>query len=302
MVPRVFQVSEKLDLEILGHLAEDLDGFVQRHIRTLEAEVLFDLVPHALLDGLKIFGCQRPGQVDVIKKAVFDDRPDTELRLGKHFLNTRGHNVGQRVTLRIEFFVFHKNSLRVSMLRSLLFEVESAGVARQRTVMSDDTMTRNHDRNAIVVIRHSYGSRRGWFAEFSGDLDRRCVFRRTESAAVHARRPFETPFPENPAGNRTAVRCPWKYSAICRMQIPFDCSSWTEPCGTWLPKRIETSPLSLEAKVSSPNGVLITAYRMENRVTYRKNENKTAIPTIVAIVQTNATNSVTRMNVGRLSE
>ena len=51
-----------------------------------------------------------------------------------------------------------------------MFDVESAGVARQRTVMSDDTMTRNHDRKAIVVIRHSYGSRRGWFAEFSGDL------------------------------------------------------------------------------------------------------------------------------------
>ncbi len=36
--------------------------------------------------------------------------------------------------------------------------------------MSDNTMTRNDDSNAVVVIRHSDGSCRGWFAEFSGDL------------------------------------------------------------------------------------------------------------------------------------
>jgi hypothetical protein len=41
---------------------------------------------------------------------------------------------------------------------------------------------------------------------------------------------------------------------------------------------------------------------MDDRVTYWKSENKMAIPTIVAIVPTNATNSVTRTKVGRLSE
>src|SRR5580765_7232602 len=32
--------------------------------------------------------------------------------------------------------------------------------------MSDDTMTRNDDRNAIVMVRHSYSSCRGRLSEF----------------------------------------------------------------------------------------------------------------------------------------
>ena len=53
---------------------------------------------------------------------------------------------------------------------------------------------------------------------------------------------------------------------------------------------------------AAPSGVSITAYRMQDRVTYWKNENKTATPTMVAIVPTKATHSVTKTKVGRLSE
>jgi hypothetical protein len=41
---------------------------------------------------------------------------------------------------------------------------------------------------------------------------------------------------------------------------------------------------------------------MQDRVTYRKNENKTAMPTAAVMVATNASNSVTKTKVGRLSE
>jgi hypothetical protein len=41
---------------------------------------------------------------------------------------------------------------------------------------------------------------------------------------------------------------------------------------------------------------------MQDRVTYWKNENKTAIPTAAVMVATNASDSITKTNVGRLSE
>jgi hypothetical protein len=41
---------------------------------------------------------------------------------------------------------------------------------------------------------------------------------------------------------------------------------------------------------------------MQDRVTYWKSENKTAIPTAAVMDATNANNSVIKTNVGRLSE
>ena len=86
------------------------------------------------------------------------------------------------------------------------------------------------------------------------------------------------------------------------MKTRFDSGSSTPPCGTLLPKWIDARPREVETRVNCPNGVSITAYCMKDRVTYWKNENKTAIPTTAVMVPTNASNSVTKTNVGRLSE
>ena len=65
---------------------------------------------------------------------------------------------------------------------------------------------------------------------------------------------------------------------------------------------MDARPRAVDATVNAPVGVFITAYRMCYSVTYWNNENKTAIPTMVAIVPTNPTNPVNNTKAGRLSE
>src|SRR5207245_11118367 len=68
--------------------------------------ILFYLLAHAPLDLLQILGRQRPAEINVIVETVLDDRTDAELRFRKHFLNAGRHDVRQRVTFGVEFFVF----------------------------------------------------------------------------------------------------------------------------------------------------------------------------------------------------
>jgi len=48
--------------------------------------------------------------------------------------------------------------------------MDAAGIARQRTVMPDDTVARDDDRDAVVVVRHSHRSRCSGLSQFFGDL------------------------------------------------------------------------------------------------------------------------------------
>src|SRR5262245_10411169 len=54
------QILKQLDFEVLRHYAKDIARGVQGHFRAFETKILFDLFLHPLLDGLKVFGCQRP--------------------------------------------------------------------------------------------------------------------------------------------------------------------------------------------------------------------------------------------------
>ena len=112
------EVAKQFDFEVLQHRSKHVAGSVDRHLRALEAKVLLHFVTHPFFNGLQIVGRERPVEVNIVEEAVFDHRSDAELRFRKQFLNARGHDVRQRMTFRFEFFVFHKKSVRVSILRS----------------------------------------------------------------------------------------------------------------------------------------------------------------------------------------
>jgi hypothetical protein len=78
-----FEIVKQFDLEGLLHFPEHLSRAVQRHIRPFEAKVLLYFVAHPLFDRLQVFRGERAAQVDVVKKTVFNDRPNAELCLWK---------------------------------------------------------------------------------------------------------------------------------------------------------------------------------------------------------------------------
>src|SRR6266516_5077982 len=94
---------------------EDLEQIERR----MREKILFYLLAHAPLDLLQVLGRQRAAEINVVVETVLDDRTDAELRFRKHFLNAGSHDVRQRVTFRVEFFVFrHWNSLTMIEKRS----------------------------------------------------------------------------------------------------------------------------------------------------------------------------------------
>src|SRR4029453_11054365 len=81
------------------------------HFQTFETEVLLHFLPHALLDGLQILGCEGSIQIDVIEKTVFNYWAYAELGFWEHFQNACGHDMCQRVTFGIEGFVFRHSRI-----------------------------------------------------------------------------------------------------------------------------------------------------------------------------------------------
>src|SRR5438132_2114269 len=140
--PRL-EVVKQFDFEVLRHLAEHVAGGINRHLRTLEAKVLFHLLPHLLLDGGQVIGCEWPAQMDVVIKPVFHHRPDAEPGFREDFQNTRGHDVRKRVTLRLELLVLRHTAI----LRMFLSEVE------RRFYLKRETRTAAPTTVAMVVIK-----------------------------------------------------------------------------------------------------------------------------------------------------
>src|SRR5262245_30944256 len=54
--------------------------------------------------------------------------------------------------------------------------MDSAGVPGERAIVSDNAVTRNNDRNSVVVIRHSHSARSSGLAQLFRDLAIRAGF------------------------------------------------------------------------------------------------------------------------------
>ena len=87
-------IGDDLRLVGLAHVAEEPDGLVARHHRTLHLEVLSRNLLHLCLDLLQILGGKRTLVGEVVVETVLDHRTDGHLRRGKQALHRLCQQMG----------------------------------------------------------------------------------------------------------------------------------------------------------------------------------------------------------------
>ena len=88
---------DDLRLVVLALVLEELDRLRAVPDPALDLDVALGDLGHALLDGRKILGRERPLVGKIVVEAVFDHRPDGDLRVGEQLLHRMRKQVRRRV-------------------------------------------------------------------------------------------------------------------------------------------------------------------------------------------------------------
>jgi len=95
-----FQSGDQFELEWL--VVENLFCFFSAYFFADEIDFGLNDRPHSFFDVFKVFHRQRPGQVEIIVKAVFDGWPNGYFTLREFFQDCLSHDVGCRVSDSIQ--------------------------------------------------------------------------------------------------------------------------------------------------------------------------------------------------------
>ncbi len=77
-----------------------------RHLFFSKGEIGSDGFPHLFLDDAEVVGSEGTGEFEIIIEAIFGRRPDAELDVRKERLHCLSHNMGRRVTHRLQSLCF----------------------------------------------------------------------------------------------------------------------------------------------------------------------------------------------------
>ncbi len=91
------QVFDQFRLVLFVQFTEMVQGFQAIHIDPSELVILSHDTLHFLFNGCQIFWCQRPRQIKVIIKTVFNSRPNGKPCFRDDMLDSLCHNVGGTV-------------------------------------------------------------------------------------------------------------------------------------------------------------------------------------------------------------
>ena len=122
----------ELDFEGLAHVAKRFLCLVACPHFLGERFVARDDLTHLLFDNRQIFGCERLVAEEIVVEAVFDDRPDRDLRAGPQGLHRFGKHVGGVVPDQLE---------RARIVARNEFDL---GVAIDRVIQIGETAIERH--------------------------------------------------------------------------------------------------------------------------------------------------------------
>ena len=99
---RIFGLVDYLDLVLLAHRREFLDGLFARDFGPRDLVVSLRQLAHLRFDLRQILDRERRGRREVVEKAVFDDRSNRHLRAGIERLHRHRHQMRRRMTDYLE--------------------------------------------------------------------------------------------------------------------------------------------------------------------------------------------------------
>ncbi len=77
-----------------------------RHLFFSEGDVGSDEFPHPFLDDAEVVRGEGMGEFEIIVEAIFGCRPDAKLDVRKERLHRLSHDMGRRVTHRLQSLCF----------------------------------------------------------------------------------------------------------------------------------------------------------------------------------------------------